>query len=101
MPRNNITTSDDVAADPAPAAAGPAFPDASVPAASRREPTGVAAEFDALVEAVARDNGVTVVKGNILSVTLANGTVKVEYVDRSVKSVFEPDPIRVVISPTK
>lgn len=100
MPRNNITTSDDVAADPAPAAAGPA-PAASVPAASRREPTGVAAEFDALVEAVARDNGVTVVKDNILSVTLANGTVKVEYVDRSVKSVFEPDPIRVVISPTK
>lgn len=106
MPAKTTTTGD-VGPEPrpgqGPAAAGTPpeeFPDASVQAAGDGKPADVAAEFDALVQAVATANRVTVDKRSILSVTVANGAVKVEYVDRAATSQFEPDPIRVVSART-
>lgn len=53
--------------------------------------------YAALVRAVAP----AAVEGNILSVSIANDEVRVEYVDRTQVSVFEPDPIRVATAKVK
>lgn len=68
-----------------------AFPDSSrgVP---DDQPRNVRAQYEALVAATAP--GAKFDK--ILSVSLANDMVKVEYVDESAATAFDPTPIRVV-----
>lgn len=60
-------------------------------------PRSVKAEYEALIRAAAPNADL----GNVLSVTLANGQVRVEYVDRSQASEFEPDPIRISTASAK
>jgi len=55
-------------------------------------------QFVALVEAVGRENGVTVATTDtpVLSVTIANNTISVEYVDRSAATHFDPTAVRTI-----
>lgn len=98
MARNAITTTGNVAGQPPVEAGDDTKPFPVSPRGGEAEsPRTVKREYEALVKAAAPDADL----GSVLSVTLANDSVRVEYVDRSQASEFEPDPIRISTAKVK